>query len=720
MKLQAKFVLLFTVLIILVGFTTTFFALRREREAITNQIRERSAAICTALAVSSVGALLTQDFTNLREYIDEIKKSPDVAYIIITDSTGTVVIDSNHMQEGKVLYDPVDIRAVKAKGPVEQRYTRKSGQVVYEMAEPIEFAFKKWGVVRVGFSLATLSRQISQAFRETVTIVMGIVLLGILIVAFFSRRITHPIGQLISGVERISKGDLTEKVEVKNQDETGQLAGAFNQMVDNLYASRKELQETNKKLRVFSDELKKKISDLSALNRASRVLNSALELGTKSDLIVNIATSVTRAKKGLIIRDNGMDSELAIKATQGGAIEVDVHKEIAGWVMKNNSPILVNKDTADLPFKDLERNMKHDGLMCVPLEAKKRVLGALTVEGAPSRKGFTQHDLELFSTIGNEVALALENALLMEDLIRSQQLDSFNRLASIIVHDLRGSITRLSFLLGNMQQNYEDPEFKTDLRATVVDTVKKMENLLVRLTSSPHFLELRFQSVNLLIQGVVEKLELRKKEKIKVIEEYEELPEVMIDNVNMERVMRNLILNALEAMPDGGKLKIVTRSQERPAAVIIEIADTGQGMTREFIDNHLFKPFTTTKRKGLGLALFSCREIVSLHGGKIEVQSELNKGTTFMVKLPILSTEEKFRTIRKRLGEYLLEAGTVDENHLERALEIQASSKSKKRAGRILIDLGYVREKQVELALQKQKEVENYLLGLLREKGGRL
>lgn len=716
MKLQIKFALLFTVLIILVGFITTLVALRRERAAITEQIRERATATGRILAVTSMEAILTQDFTNLRQYIDEIKKSPDVAYIIIMDSTGKVVIDSNHKQEGKVLYDPVDIRAVTAKGPLEQRYTAEDGQPVYEMAQPIEFASKRWGVVRVGFSLASLNRQISQAFREIITIVMGIVLLGILAVVFLSKRITHPIHQLISGVERISKGDLTEKVKVETRDETGELADAFNQMVDKLHSSRKELQQTNKKLRASTEELKKKLSDLSALNKASRILNSTLELGTKYDLIVNMATSVTRAKKGLIFLTNERGKEPTIKAPQGGGINIDLHKEIANWVMRNDKPILINKETRDLPFKELEKNMKDDAIMCVPLEAEKRVLGALSVEGAISRKGFTQDDLELFSTIGNEVALALENALLMEDLIQSQQLDSFNRLASIIVHDLRGSITRLSFLFSNMQQNYEDPEFRADLTATVVDTVKKMEDLLAKLTSAPHFLELRSQSVNLLIQRVVDKLDLRKREKIELIEEYEELPEIMIDRVNMERVFRNLILNALEAMPNGGKLKIATRSQERPAAVVIEITDTGEGMTREFIDNHLFKPFTTTKRKGLGLALFSCREIVSLHTGRIEVKSELHKGTTFVVKLPILSADEKFKTIRKRLGEYLLETKAINESHLRRAVEIQASSKSKKRIGRILIDLGYVREKQVELALQRQKEAENYLLGLLQRK----
>jgi len=716
MKLRVKFSLLFIVLMVLIGLITTFATLRRERKILTEQIRERGAAICRTLAVTSIEAVLTQEFTDLRQYIDEIKKSPNVAYIMVMDSTGKVVIDSDHRQEGKVLYGPVDIRAVKAKGPIEQKYTREDGQPVYEMAQPIEFASKRWGVVRVGFFLDSLSQQISQAFRQIITIVMGIVLLGILTVVFLSKRITHPLRQLISGIERVSKGDFIKKVKVETRDETGEVAGAFNQMVDKLYTSRKKLQQANKKLRAFTKELRNKLSDLSALNRAGRLLNSTIELNTKYDLIVNIATSVTRAKKSLIVLTNGRGEEPTIKAIHGGGIKIDLHKEIANWVMKNDKPILINKESKDLPFKEIRKNMKNNTIMCVPLKAKKRVLGALTVEGAVSKRRLTQDDLELFSTVGNEVALALENALLMEDLIQSQKLDSFNRLASIIVHDLRGSTTRLSFLLSNMQQNYKDPEFKADLTATIVDTVKKMEDLLAKLTSSPYFLELRFQSVNLLIQRVVEKLDLRKREKIKLIEEYGELPEIMIDKVNMERVFRNLILNALEAMPVEGRLKITTRSQKRPAAAIIKITDTGHGMTREFIDNHLFKPFTTTKPKGLGLALFSCKEIVSLHGGKIEVKSELHKGTTFVVKLPILNTNEKFKIVRKRLGEYLLETKNINQNHLQKAIEIQASSKSKEKIGKILINLGYVRGKQVELALQKQKEAENYLLGLLQRR----
>ncbi|GAH88904.1 unnamed protein product, partial [marine sediment metagenome] len=158
-----------------------------------------------------------------------------------------------------------------------------------------------------------------------------------------------------------------------------------------------------------------------------------------------------------------------------------------------------------------------------------------------------------------------------------------------------------------------------------------------------------------------------------------------------------------------------TRKIEKPLAAVLEITDTGHGMTKEFIDHNLFKPFRTTKRKGLGLALFSCKEIVSLHGGKIEVKSEPNRGTSFMVKLPILAVDGRLKAIRKLLGEYLLETGSIKKEQLERALKIQVSDKRK--IGSILVDLGFVRQQEVELALERQQVAERRLCDLLQRIG---
>ena len=149
------------------------------------------------------------------------------------------------------------------------------------------------------------------------------------------------------------------------------------------------------------------------------------------------------------------------------------------------------------------------------------------------------------------------------------------------------------------------PEFRADLTAIIADTVKKIEDLVARLTSRPHLLELKSESIKLIIERVIDKLGLREVEGIELTEEYEELPDLMVDKKNMERVFENLIVNALEAMSKGGKLRIASRKEGGPPTAVIVITDTGHGMTQEFINNGVFKPFQTTKRNGLGLGLFT-------------------------------------------------------------------------------------------------------------------
>jgi len=529
------------------------------------------------------------------------------------------------------------------------------------------------------------------------------------------KKIAHPVRQLISGIASVSGGDLSQRVRVKSRDEMGEIANTLDRMADDLQRNRKKLEELEEKLRVSTEELEKEVLGLSALNKASGVLISTVGLEKKWDLIVNTATSITNAKKGLLIFTNKRGKRLNLRASQGRDIDINAHKKIARWVMRNNKPILIKEGAGGLLFEELLEKDATDPIMCAPLKTKNELLGAMAVESSMSGKDFTEADLELFSTFANEVALALENASLTENLIESRELDSFNRITSIIIHDLKGSISGLSLLLYNVEKNYDDPEFRADLIATIADTIKKTEDLVARLTSRPHLLELRSESVNLLVQRLVERLCLRKLPDVELIEEYGELPKMMIDADNMERVFENVILNALEAMPNGGKLTIVMRKTKKPLAAVVEIIDTGRGMTEEFINHNLFKPFRTTKGKGLGLALFSCKEIVSLHGGKIEVKSELNRGTSFMVKLPILAVDGRLKAIRKLLGEYLLETESIKKEQLDRALKIQVSDK--RRIGRILVDLGFVREQEVELALERQRVAERHLCDLLQRIG---
>jgi signal transduction histidine kinase len=110
------------------------------------------------------------------------------------------------------------------------------------------------------------------------------------------------------------------------------------------------------------------------------------------------------------------------------------------------------------------------------------------------------------------------------------------------------------------------------------------------------------------------------------------LPLLLIDEEQMRKVLENLLINGNEAIGEGGRIRVATA--EREGWVELSVSDNGVGMSREFMDKYLFKPFQTTKKQGMGIGLFHCKTIVEAHGGRIEVESEEGKGTTFRVMLP--------------------------------------------------------------------------------------
>ena len=111
------------------------------------------------------------------------------------------------------------------------------------------------------------------------------------------------------------------------------------------------------------------------------------------------------------------------------------------------------------------------------------------------------------------------------------------------------------------------------------------------------------------------------------------VPRISIDPEQIQKVLTNLILNANEAINEAGKMKVATTEQD--GYVVLSISDNGCGISKEFIEKSLFRPFKTTKKQGMGIGLFQCKMIAEAHGGRIEVESEEGKGSTFKILLPI-------------------------------------------------------------------------------------
>lgn len=233
----------------------------------------------------------------------------------------------------------------------------------------------------------------------------------------------------------------------------------------------------------------------------------------------------------------------------------------------------------------------------------------------------------------------------LREMIRKEgeqkQFESFARLSAVLTHDLKNQILSLSLLVSNMERKFDREGFKEDAMRTLSDSVNNLQNLVSKL-SDPRTPTKRIReraNLTTLVERVIQRTAGQATNRYKVSAQLNPELNAVVDGKAIERVVENLVINALEAMPEGGSLHVTTRQDDGMA--VISVADTGKGMTEEFIRERLFHPFATTKKKGIGLGLYSCRDIIEQHGGRIDVASQIDAGTEFRIVLPLKVEEPR-------------------------------------------------------------------------------
>ncbi len=262
-----------------------------------------------------------------------------------------------------------------------------------------------------------------------------------------------------------------------------------------------------------------------------------------------------------------------------------------------------------------------------------------TASSSPERAIEVRRSDEL-GAIAQAVRVLRERLMVMSELlVRSSRIESLNILGSILVHDMKNISFRLQSLAQNLEANYDDPQFRESLARTLGDTTQQMNQMVKRFREQKDTVIVKLRiNLNEVVRSAMTNVR-RDVKGLRVTEEYADLPSVWADALLVENALGNILDNACDAMPWGGHLAVRTHLIENngggPAQALIEIADSGTGMSQEFIENELFAPFVTTKQRGLGLGLYTCRQIIRMHGGNIRVYSELGRGTVFSVYLPI-------------------------------------------------------------------------------------
>ncbi|MEA5114174.1 MAG: XrtA/PEP-CTERM system histidine kinase PrsK [Geobacteraceae bacterium] len=267
-------------------------------------------------------------------------------------------------------------------------------------------------------------------------------------------------------------------------------------------------------------------------------------------------------------------------------------------------------------------------IFAVPLFHDDRLEGFILL-GRPFNKdeAYYYEDYDLMKTLARQASSAVLNLRLTDELSRAREMEAVGRISAFVLHDLKNLVSALAMVVDNAREHIDNPEFRKDMFQSLEGTVDKMKGLIAKLKKLNEKPSLQLQSADLL-ELASATAEMVNAEEITVSGEaaYAE-----IDREEMRKLLLNLMLNAVEASGDKPGVSVIVGTD---TMVYVRVIDKGCGMTQDFIRNDLFKPFRTTKSKGLGIGLYQCRQIAEAHGGKIEVASEAGKGSVFTVRLP--------------------------------------------------------------------------------------
>lgn len=420
---------------------------------------------------------------------------------------------------------------------------------------------------------------------------------------------------------------------------------------------------------VYTDitEHKRMETKLSAIHEFSKRISTLLDVEEILTLTLNIVDKVLGHQYCAVHFVDPEKRELYNKIYRGYSKEsmekfrlpLDGPKGVTVWVAREGKPIIVPNVKMEPRYVLGLPEAKSE--MAAPLRIGDEVIGVLDVESS-QLNAFSEGDLEILSTLASYVAIAIKNSLLFRELseakrkleewnlqlenkvkevqqklLRSERLATIGKLAASLGHELRNPLGVLHNSLYLLNHKLKDADEKVKKQLTIMEReLMRSDKIIGDLLNFSRKREPSFAPTDLneMIEEILSKVEIPGE--VKVVKELDSLQTIMADGAQLQSVFLNLITNGLQAMPEGGALRV--RTKPGNGYVEVEISDTGVGIPEENLEK-IFEPLFTTKSKGVGLGLSVTKRFVENHGGTIEVESKPNAGTAFRVRLPVKREE---------------------------------------------------------------------------------
>jgi signal transduction histidine kinase len=393
------------------------------------------------------------------------------------------------------------------------------------------------------------------------------------------------------------------------------------------------------------------------LRKFSKAMVTILDLQSLLKRIVETITKtmgVEKASLFLLNEEKGSYSLFESKNIKMTALTPELSKDdpLPHYLKKIGEVIIKEELAKGANISELNDVIKKMSLleaeMSIPLISKGQLIGMINLGYKFTKDIYSHEDIELLSTLANQTAIAIENARLYEDLKRSKsyirradRLASLGTLTAGLAHEIRNPLVAIKTLTQLLPERLDDEEFRNQflqIASGEVDRISSLVNELLDFARSSDP-KLEQEDIDSVLDGMILLVSTEtKKKQINIIKDYaNNLPPIQIDREQIKQVFLNILLNAIEATRENGKITVKTRVFTKPGGenyIQIEFTDTGCGIPEEYLED-IFNPFFTTKSTGSGLGLSISNQIIQDHRGYIDVDSHQHKGSSFFINLPV-------------------------------------------------------------------------------------
>ena len=622
--LQARIFLTFGVIVVGLVTAAVSFFVRSESDSLLRETKKRGFAVARSIAWLSTPSLLSYNYIALNQAASRSQAGSEIAYVVIYDKEGQIAADSRSPNSfGQPPRDTADFNAQTVR---DERWSfidphRPGDARILEILLPVyvEGYEVKWGTVRVGISLEGLDNEVAALTKNLVIVGILASILCLVGARLAARGITRPIDRLVGATRAIAQGDYSQRLNLKSGDEIEILAWHFDRMAGEVQRQQAEI-----------------LASRENLARMNQTLEAAVEARTHAlaESEAKYRILVDSSPQGILIVQNGK----AVFANP--TLEPMTGRPAADLLRSGFDPMQLFAAESQAAVREALAAPARDR---APIQAEMAHASGSTVYAEVQVVPLVFQNAPASMLLLTDVTAVRD---LQDRLLRGEKLRALGELAAGVAHDFNNN---LGIILGRTQlllMRATDSEITSGLnviRQAAMDggeAVRRIQQFSrVREDRAHEVLDLAAiaDEVVEITRGKWKNESERRGLKVDVTIDAKSPSPVLGSRAEIREALTNLIFNSIDALPEGGTIEVRCRTEGREA--ILEVADTGIGMTED-VKSRMFEPFFTTKgMQGNGLGLSMVYGIVSRHKGSVEVETAPGSGTVVRMRLPATDLE---------------------------------------------------------------------------------